>query len=413
LADLGVDIDWNRKQRELLADMGQAFGSPGAPNPLNQITGGSRGMSSLDMITGSATFTPPFAQFYKADNTYKRWQAAAAANTTPKDGSVPGTVVPGTINYPSGGAYDTDRDKFEIYRASIVKYAQANNIDPDALAAILFIKTDGGTGGVTAGSPKGAYGLGQHMPGTWAGLAEPGDDINNPEHQIKNAAKYYAQLYKQFGDYGLAAAAYQGGPGAIVNGKPRSDIDDGNMTPAQYAALWQEYYQGIKTRAPKPAPSGSPTVNANGYTFPVADYTGKIELHHGADMGAADLFAPEGTTILAMRGGQVIDQSYNNLGGWTITIQGDDGLTYYYAHMQGPAAAYTGDRVAAGQRIGAVGDTGNAKGTGAHLHLGIGYGIASGAGARGGAGNNYNATALLQQVFQNQYARPGSQSGVR
>lgn len=151
----------------------------------------------------------------------------------------------------SGGQYGNH----EQYRAYIQQYAIANGIDPDALAAILQIEVPSGDPRATSGA--GARGLGQIMPQTWAGLADPGDDPYNAEHSIKNAAKYYAGLYKQFGDYGVAAAAYQSGPGNIVNGKPRSDISDGNMTPQQYADLWTRNYQGIKASAPKAGAVGN------------------------------------------------------------------------------------------------------------------------------------------------------------
>jgi murein DD-endopeptidase MepM/ murein hydrolase activator NlpD len=58
--------------------------------------------------------------------------------------------------------------------------------------------------------------------------------------------------------------------------------------------------------------------------------------------------------------------------------------------------------VVAGQTIGGVGDTGNAKGTGAHLHIGIGKSIKNGADAEGGAGVPWpgnNCNKYLQHVL--------------
>lgn len=153
------------------------------------------------------------------------------------------------------------------------------------------------------------------------------------------------------------------------------------------------------------AQAGAQPVDASGYAFPIVGFSGDISLHHGSEQGASDLFAPEGTTIVAMRGGKVVDAGWNDLGGWTVTIQGDDGLTYYYAHMKVAPAVAAGQAIGTGVFIGQVGETGNAAGTGAHLHLGIGYGIQNGAGPQGGAGIGYNAVALLQQVYQNHYAR--------
>jgi hypothetical protein len=59
-------------------------------------------------------------------------------------------------------------------------------------------------------SPKGAQGIAQFMPGTAAerGLADPFD----PEQAIPQAARLIADLTARFGNAGLAAAAYNGGP---------------------------------------------------------------------------------------------------------------------------------------------------------------------------------------------------------
>jgi murein DD-endopeptidase MepM/ murein hydrolase activator NlpD len=45
--------------------------------------------------------------------------------------------------------------------------------------------------------------------------------------------------------------------------------------------------------------------------------------------------------------------------------------SYFYAHMIHPAAVNRGDRVWAGERVGSVGKTGNARTVGCHLHFEI------------------------------------------
>ena len=45
--------------------------------------------------------------------------------------------------------------------------------------------------------------------------------------------------------------------------------------------------------------------------------------------------------------------------------------SYFYAHLIRPAAVRRGDRVWAGQRVGSVGKTGNARTVGCHLHFEI------------------------------------------
>lgn len=84
-----------------------------------------------------------------------------------------------------------------------------------------------------------------------------------------------------------------------------------------------------------------------------------------------DIFAPSGRELLAMTSGYV-HRTYNNLGGNAVYLRGDDGRSYYYAHLlKYHANANTGDRVQAGQVIGYVGNSGNAKNTPAHLHFEI------------------------------------------
>ena len=45
--------------------------------------------------------------------------------------------------------------------------------------------------------------------------------------------------------------------------------------------------------------------------------------------------------------------------------------SYFYAHMIRPAPVHRGDRVWAGERVGRVGKTGNARTVGCHLHFEI------------------------------------------
>ncbi len=86
--------------------------------------------------------------------------------------------------------------------------------------------------------------------------------------------------------------------------------------------------------------------------------------HKGTDM-----FAPRGTPVVATDDGSVTLKT-NTLGGTVILLRADHGVTYYYAHLDGYASGMSsGRRVSAGQRIGYVGNTGNALGTSPHLHF--------------------------------------------
>lgn len=92
-----------------------------------------------------------------------------------------------------------------------------------------------------------------------------------------------------------------------------------------------------------------------------------------------DLFAPQGTPLIALTDGKVVRKGWNKLGGWRIMIQDEKypQFFYYYAHLSKYAEGLEeGDVVSKGQVIGYVGDSGyGPEGTTGkfepHLHFGI------------------------------------------
>lgn len=78
-----------------------------------------------------------------------------------------------------------------------------------------------------------------------------------------------------------------------------------------------------------------------------------------------DIFAPRGTEVLAPVGGE-IKLITGTVGGLQFYLYGDDGTTYIGTHLD---AFGRSGRVEAGQVIGYVGDTGNARGGPTHLHF--------------------------------------------
>jgi hypothetical protein len=83
-----------------------------------------------------------------------------------------------------------------------------------------------------------------------------------------------------------------------------------------------------------------------------------------------DLFAEYGTPIVAIESGVIFhtDAAPRGLGGIDLWLRGDSGTTYYHAHDSANVVAVN-QRVAVGQVIAYVGDTGNAQGGASHLHF--------------------------------------------
>jgi peptidoglycan LD-endopeptidase LytH len=116
--------------------------------------------------------------------------------------------------------------------------------------------------------------------------------------------------------------------------------------------------------------TNGPVIIINDFRCPVdgSKYTDNYgprpdgSFHYGIDM-----LAPTGTNLWAVKDGNVHYAS-ESAGGLVAYLFADDGNVYYYAHMSGIIGA--GDRrVAQGDVIGLVGESGNA--TAPHLHFEI------------------------------------------
>jgi LysM repeat protein len=94
--------------------------------------------------------------------------------------------------------------------------------------------------------------------------------------------------------------------------------------------------------------------------FGVAKPSGR---HHDG----VDLYADRGTPVVAPVAGTV-EQVRGPRAGLQFTLRGDDGHTYIGTHLDSFGAS---GRVSAGEVIGTVGSTGNARGTPPHLHFEI------------------------------------------
>ena len=124
-------------------------------------------------------------------------------------------------------------------------------------------------------------------------------------------------------------------------------------------------------------PGSSPGGTTSGWVFPVrgkhkftndwggsrsAGATGGTGKHQGTD-----IFAARGTPVVAVEDGTITKIGRNTYGGNRIWLNG----SYYYAHLDGYAPGMrVGAKVKAGDVIGYVGNTGDARTTPPHLHFG-------------------------------------------
>jgi murein DD-endopeptidase MepM/ murein hydrolase activator NlpD len=118
-----------------------------------------------------------------------------------------------------------------------------------------------------------------------------------------------------------------------------------------------------------------------GHVFPVQaahGVRGPIGTYHAPRSGGRihegfDITAACGAPLVAVRNGKVLNRGFDPvLYGNFLLIHGEgEGRSYFYAHLVRPASVRPGERVIEGQRLGSVGETGNASGTGCHLHFEI------------------------------------------
>jgi len=130
--------------------------------------------------------------------------------------------------------------------------------------------------------------------------------------------------------------------------------------------------------------SSVPAHAAPVYVFPINGCV-VTYAHSHHDYPATDILGKKGCAFVAVTAG-VVDEvnridKYNyktnkgaDRGGLYVSIIGDDGVRYYGSHLMKVADGIEpGVRVAAGDLLGKLGDSGDAKGTAPHVHFGISW----------------------------------------
>lgn len=158
-------------------------------NELQLMIGG--GVPAAPATTNSTAFASQLAT------------ATAPAATTATAAGAPASLMSAT------GSSELPADV--PYGAEITAAAKKYGLDPALLAGL--VKQESGFN-PTAGSPAGARGLTQLMPGTAAGLGVT--NVLDPVQSLDGGAKYLRQQLDAFGgDVARALAAYNAGPGAV------------------------------------------------------------------------------------------------------------------------------------------------------------------------------------------------------
>lgn len=128
-----------------------------------------------------------------------------------------------------------------------------------------------------------------------------------------------------------------------------------------------------KTTSTKKSTTTTKVASLNGVTLTVTPVSGTITSRFGNresirsySHSGLDIGAPKGTAIKAAAGGTVTFAGYSGGYGYVVKISHGSGIQTYYAHCS-KLYVKKGDTVSAGDKIAAVGSTGNS--TGNHLHF--------------------------------------------
>lgn len=170
---------------------------------------------------------------------------------------------------------------------------------------------------------------------------------------------------------GLIVAVFlnkQAAPAHNASFTPTSSASPAGLSPSAVAS------GAAASPAPKKAVTAAKTT---AYKFPVVGKASYAHTHH--DYPASDIISACGNTVVSPVNGVVLEVTLVDTwtakantgptrGGLSWSILGDDGIRYYGSHLSA-VDVRAGARVAAGQKVGKVGRTGDT--TACHLHFGI------------------------------------------
>lgn len=227
-----------------------------------------------------------------------------------------------------------------------------------------------------AGSPAGAQGIAQFIPGTWKTWGRDGNgdgrkDVWDPEDAIPAQADFMCSLVKkgkQHPEYQgspieLALAGYNAGWGRVeqYRGVPPESFAKGET---------YHYVQNIMAMSVEMTISGD---SVGGWTLPTDGPAG-TPYHQRGPMWSSgyhtgiDFAVPVGTAVKSIGPGVVVTAGQGGPYGTQVVIRHPDGMYSQYAHLS-KLSIREGQDVQGGTPIGLSGATGNVSGP--HLHFEI------------------------------------------
>jgi hypothetical protein len=167
---------------------------------------------SAPSATPSPAASNPAAPSSAAPNSATPNPAApnpAAASPAPTSAAAPSSNAPSAAQPSGQPALSHPPTADDICRA-VEQDAAENELPVEFFARVIWQES---RFNALAVSKKGAQGIAQFMPATadYRGLVDPFDPIAS----LQNSARYLRDLKQQFGNLGLAAAAYNAGPGRV------------------------------------------------------------------------------------------------------------------------------------------------------------------------------------------------------
>jgi murein DD-endopeptidase MepM/ murein hydrolase activator NlpD len=162
------------------------------------------------------------------------------------------------------------------------------------------------------------------------------------------------------------ARAIEGGAGSMLRLEREAGVDAAWVVRLQPELLRSvRYTMTLRATASLAFPVEGHDARAVGSVFGDPREGGRRE-HHGID-----IFAPAGTPALAAAAGRVSRVDTTEVGGNVVWVRDEvRRLSLYYAHLQSQSVR-PGQRVARGEPVGRIGNTGNARTTPPHLHFGV------------------------------------------